>query len=56
MLSGRQMGPIEFMTRIEQTFVTMGKLQAPTNRYLVKNYIDGAMTTSMDNCQFGLIH
>ena len=51
------MGPIEFMTRIEKkTFVKMGKLQARTNSYLVKNNVDGPMTTLMINCQFGLIH
>ena len=50
------MGPIEFMTRIEKTFVQMGKLQAPTIRYLVKNNTDGPMSTSLANRQFGLIH
>ena len=55
-LSGRQMGPIEFMTRIEKPFVKMGKLQAPKNSYLVKNHTDGPMKTLLVNRQFRLIH
>ena len=50
------MGPIEFMTHIEKTFVRMSKLQAPTNSSLVKNNTNGPMTTSLVNRQFGLIH
>ena len=49
------MGPIEFMTRIEKTFVKMVKLQAPKNRYLVKNNVDGQPTKLMINRQLGLI-
>ena len=55
-LSGCQRGPIEFMTSIEKTYVKMGKLQAQTNSYFVKNNIYGPMTTSLVNRQFGLIH
>ena len=53
-LSVCQMGPIEFMTGIEKTFLS--KLQAPTNLYLVKNNVDGPTTTSRVNRQLGLIH
>ena len=34
----------------------MGKLQAPKNRYLVKDTVDGRSATLMINRQFGLIH
>ena len=48
-LSGRLMGPIKIMARVEKTFVKMGKLQALKNSCLVKNNIYGPMTTSLVN-------
>ena len=55
-ICGRQIGPIEFMNRIENIFVKMGKLQAQKERYLVKETFDGRWTTSFIHRQFGLIH